>query len=443
MRLPFSSLTLGCVFAIFFGLSAWAQLYSFGTAAGSPGHGAGTLGDPDGTNKNARFYGPFGLALDSSGDVFVTDGSAIRRMTPVGTNWVVTTIAGVGIGHGGMDGTNSVARFDGPQGIVADPAGNLFVADTVNNAIRKMTPLGTNWVVVTLAGSLDRFVPGSADGTNRVAQFNGPQGICLDANGNLFVADTRNNTIRKMAPSGTNWIVTTIAGLANNPGDADGSNSVARFNSPAAVLADTNGNLFVADFANNTIRKMFTSGTNWVVTTVAGSTNGMGFSDGTNSNARFYWPSGLALDNKGQIFVADNGNNTIRKMRLYGTNWVVTTLAGSPTFSGATDGVGPAATFTAPYGVTVDATGALMVSDNYNYTIRRGSVAAQLQIAAAGNQVVVSWPSALTNCVPQVSSNLSGNNWVTNTNVTVLAGDYYYQTNRNQGGSGFFRLRLP
>src|SRR5437879_5571517 len=155
-----------------------AESYTFTTSAGWAGHPAGVIGNADGTNAGARFYGSAGVALDPAGGVYVADGNAIRRMVKIGTNWVVTTLAGIGAMHGEADGTNTDARFNAPQGVVVDNATNIFVADTYNHSIRLITPIGTNWVVTTLAGS--NTVSGVADGTNGAARFNRPYGIAMD-----------------------------------------------------------------------------------------------------------------------------------------------------------------------------------------------------------------------------------------------------------------------
>jgi sugar lactone lactonase YvrE len=418
-----------------------SQPYTFGTAAGQAGQKAKVDQTGDGTNQSALFYSPYGVALDNNGNLYVADGEAIRRVTPVGTNWVVTTLAGHGLQHNFIDGTNSGAFFNDPQGgIAADAAGNLYVADSVNNAIRRVSPIGTNWVVTTIVGSAS---PGSADGTNGNARFYGPQGIAVDATGNLFVADTLNDTIRKITPVGTNWVVSTLAGLVGASGAADGTNSNARFNAPVALVPDTNGNLYVADFNNDTIRKVAPVGTNWVVSTVAGLAATNGAADGTNSNARFYWPQGIAIDGTGSLYVSDSGNNTIRKCKYLGTNWVVSTLAGAAGQTGSADGTGASALFSAPFGIAVDKGFNLYVADSYNFTIRRGNVAAWLQIALRANQVVLSWPSVLTGYIAEASSTLSVGTWITNTNSLSVLGDSVVQTNSLQRGPAFFRLHKP
>jgi len=349
--------------------------YTFTTIAGK----AGAVGSVDGTNSAARFDWPLGLTVNGSGNVYVAEwvNDTIRKVTPVGINWVVTTPVGKAGVAGSADGTNSAARFNGPGGVAVDSAGNVYVADTHNHTIRKVTPVGPNWVVTTLAGKAG--VAGSADGTNSAARFYEPLGVAVDSMGNVYVAGNGNNAIRKVTPVGTNWVVTTPAGNAAVAGSADGTNSTARFNSPLGVAVDSAGSVYVADTANDNIRKMTLVGTNWVVTTLAGRVGIAGSADGTNSAARFNLPISVAVDGAGNLYVADAGNETIRKVTPVGTNWVVTTLAGKAGIAGSAGGTGGGVRFylltSSGYvggGVAVDSAGNPCVADFNNDTIRRG-----------------------------------------------------------------------
>ena len=318
---------------------------------------AGSSGSADGTGADAGFYYPTGVAVDASGNVFVadTDNNKIRKITPAG---VVTTLAGADrYSSGSADGTGGDALFSRPKGVAADGAGNVFVADSGNNTIRKITPGG---VVTTFAGTAGWS--GSADGTGAAARFNHPTSVAVDGSGNVLVADSDNNTIRKITPAG---MVTTLAGTAASRGSADGTGSVARFYSPSGVAVDGAGNVFVADSVYNTIRKITPAG---VVTTLAGTARAIGSPDGTGAAARFNAPEGLALDDAGNVFVADSGNNKIRMITPGG---VVTTLAGAAGTPGGADGTGTAARFNGPQGVTVDRAGNVFVADSGNSTIRK------------------------------------------------------------------------
>jgi hypothetical protein len=185
------------------------------------------------------------VAVDSAGNVYVADNynDTIRKVTPDG---MVTTLAGLAGSHGSADGTGSAAQFDGPESVAVDSAGNVYVADSYNDAIRKVTPDG---VVTTLAGQPGSW--GSADGTGSAAQFDLPSGVAVDSAGNLYVADLGNGTIRKVTAGG---VVTTLADLAGSSGSNDGVGSAARFSGPRGVAVDSAGNVYVAEYDNSTIR---------------------------------------------------------------------------------------------------------------------------------------------------------------------------------------------
>jgi hypothetical protein len=322
------------------------------TVAGS----AGPAGSADGTNSTARFNNPKGLAVDGQGNLYVADSgnNTIRKVTGDG---VVTTVAGSAGLAGSADGTNNNARFNNPSGVVVDSAYNVFVADSGNNTIRQITSAGA---VTTVAGSAGQS--GSSDGTNSTARFAFPFGVTLDNSNNLYVTDTANSTIRKVSPGGG---VSTLAGSAGLIGGSDGTGNAARFFAPGGLAADSVGNVYVADTGNCTVRKVTGVG---VVTTLAGSAGQSGSADDNRAAARYFLPNGVAVDGAGNVYVADTGNSTIRKVTSDGG---VTTLAGSPGLTGATDGTNGAALFNYPSGVAVDSAGNLYVADTYNSTIRK------------------------------------------------------------------------
>lgn len=360
-------------------------------------------GSADGTGDAASFRYPQGIATDSAGNVYVadTDNSAIRKITPEG---VVTTFAGAAENTGSADGVGGEASFAFPVGIATDGAGNAYVADTRNNTIRKISPEG---LVGTLAGAAEAF--GSTDGVGRTATFGPAIGISPDRTGNLYVTDQFNNTIRRIAPSG---MVSTFAGTGPAQGSSDGTGSAASFNSPKGITTDTYGNVYVADSGNGTIRKISPSGD---VTTFAGTAGQFGTADGAGSAARFMFVSGIAMDDAGNVFVADS--NAIRKITAAG---VVSTLAGSAgAMSGNSDGIGPAASFWLPQGVATDASGNVYVADTGNHTVRKvtpsGRVTTLAGTAGEIGSVDGTGPAARFNSPSGIATDPAGNVYVADT----------------------------
>lgn len=268
--------------------------------------GSGMTGAADGIGSAARFNQPGGLAVDAAGTVFVSDtaNALIRKIAADGT---VTTLAGSSSLRGNTDGTGAAATFGAPSGLALDAAGNLFVADASNHTIRKVTPAG---VVTTFVGAAG--LSGTADGTGTQARFNTPTGVALDAAGNLYVADSLNGTVRRITPGGA---VTTHAGVPGVAGATDGAATVALFNRPLAVAADSAGNIFVADTGNSTIRKIAVSG---AVKTWAGLPGIGGLRDGAGATALFNQPSALVRQVDGTLWVADPGNAALRRIDASG-----------------------------------------------------------------------------------------------------------------------------
>jgi hypothetical protein len=326
--------------------------------------GTGVFGSADGIRTGASFGYPLGIAIGGAGNVYVADsGNGTVRM--ITADSMVSTLAGSAGQLAYVDAKGNNARFDHPWGLAADGAGNVYVADAKENVIRKITPQGD---VTTVAGD-KTGVAGSKDGAGGVAQFNNPSGVAIDGQDILYVADTGNNTIRKITPNGNDVNVSTLAGTARPDGgfadDPSGTGAAARFSAPYSVAVDATGNLYVADARNNVIRKITP---NKVVTTLAGTAGTPGDIDGAGAAARFSVPSGVATDTGGNVYVADNLNNSIRKITPAGA---VTTLAGLTAQSGSVNGIGGAARFNNPTGLAVDAAGTVYVADTGNQTIRK------------------------------------------------------------------------
>jgi hypothetical protein len=333
---------------------------------------SGGAGSEDGAGPLARFENSEGIAVDGAGNLYLTDYTD-SVIRKVSPAGAVTTLAGVAGVQGTTDGTGSAARFRSPRGIAVDAAGTLYVTDFGANTIRKVSPDGA---VTTLAGSPG--VSGSTDGTGAVARFSGPWGVAFDGNGDLLVADWFNNTLRKVTPAG---VVTTMAGLAGTTGTADGIGSAARFNRPSGVAVGVGGVIYVADTLNYTLRSVLPDGT---VSTLAGLAGTAGTADGTGAAARFWGATGVAFDPlDGNLLVSDNSANDIRRVTQAG---VVTTLAGSPgAQSGNTDGTGSAARFSLPYAIAVDGAGTAYIADSYNYLLRKMTPANAVTTLAGRN----------------------------------------------------------
>ena len=316
---------------------------------------ADKLGSTDGVGPAARFNGPEGIACDAAGNVYVADNgnNTVRKVTRQG---LVTTLAGKALAAGHADAKGAAARFNAPAGIACDAAGNLYVVDSKNDTVRKVTPTG---VVITLAGKAG--VKGSADGSGAAARFSDPQGVACDPAGNVYLTDTGNETIRKITPAG---VVTTLAGTAAAQGSADGNAGAALFNNPIGIARDTAGNLYVTDTLNNAIRKITPAG---AVTTLAGKAGSKGSADGNGAAASFQAPVGVACDAAGNLYVTDNLNDTIRLITPAGK---VSTLAGAVGVAKTLDGSGTTARFDLPGGIACDSAGNLYVT-GYAPVIRK------------------------------------------------------------------------
>jgi len=289
--------------------------------------GSGNSGSDNGFGTTASFNLPIAIAVDAAGNVYVADlgNNLIRK---INLNGIVTTLAGSGA-TGSANGAGTAASFSAPSGIAVDAAGNVYVADYGNNLIRKVTPEG---VVTTFAGS---GAPGAADGKGTAASFFSPTGIATDAAGNVYVADYGDNLIRKISPAGD---VTTLAG----------ANGAGYFNSPTGITVDAAGNVYIADYRNDRVELINAIGQ--VITL-----------------AHFYYPSGLTLGVAGNMYVSLPIDNQVWQINPDGQ---AVQFAGSG-IQGADNGPGAAASFYSPSGIAADAAGDIYVADSGNNLIRK------------------------------------------------------------------------
>jgi sugar lactone lactonase YvrE len=309
---------------------------------------------------------PVGVAVDASGNIYVVGrgSNVVYKVSPAG---VVATFAGKENTEGAADGASSDARFKSPFGVAIDVSGNIFVSDGGNHTIRKITPEGA---VTTVAGAPG--LTGSSDGIGAASRFRNPSGVTIDAMGNLYIVDNGNRTIRMMTPAG---VVSTVAGTALAAGATDGYGALASFKDPYGIVVDGAGNLYVSDCGSNTIRKLTPNGDtrtvtitppasvfpeNGTVTTLAGKPGETGSADGEGSNARFSNIGPLAVDQAGSIIVGDGfPNNLLRKVSPSGS---VTTLAGTKgSLNTSRDGTGSQASFSEFPGITVDTAGNIYI----------------------------------------------------------------------------------
>ncbi len=300
------------------------------------------------------------MALDSSGNLFIADtwNNRIRRVDAVTKN--ISTVAGTGTyGFGGDGGAATAAQLDTPQSVALDSSGNLFIADTWNNRIRKVDATTKN--ISTVAGNGTAGFGGD-DGAATAAQLDSPQSVAVDSSGNLFIADTDNHRIRKV--DAATGFISTVAGDGTFGFSGDGAAATAaQLNLPLGVAVDASGNLFIADTDNHRIRKV--DAATGVISTVAGGGSGDG---GAATAAQLNLPLGVAVDASGNLFIAEYNNQRIRKIDTDGN---ISTVAGNGTHGFSGDGVAAVwAQLDSPSGVAVDSSGNLFIAD-YNNRIRK------------------------------------------------------------------------
>jgi sugar lactone lactonase YvrE len=403
-------------------------------------------GDPnmsqvvDGPLNTARFGIGAALAVAKTGNILIFERSyGVLRSLSMAAG--VTTIAGKPSEYGYVDGAGAQARFNFPRGLIADAMGNIFVADSSNNVLRRVDSAS---VVTTIAGRA--AVSTRQDGIGAAAGFGFPNAVTATSSGGVLVADSSARALVSVSAAGeatalpfaptpdggmpavgriqsalvqnggdilyvdaqvlrlfrctgaiqkrlNDGTITTLAGSLLEPGTADGPGLSARFNCPSDIVAAADGVVYVSDTRNQTIRKMTVDGS---VTTFAGAPGQVGSVDGAGQEARFNAPAGLALDTSGNLYVADSGSHLIRKITPAG---VVSTVAGTPNVSGKEDGKGPLARFFNPRWLTMDGKGNLFVSDTGNHTIRKltpdGTVTTVIGVAGKRGTILGLLPTTL------------------------------------------------
>jgi uncharacterized protein (TIGR03437 family) len=394
------------------GRSQAIPAYTITTAAGN-----GVIGfSGDGSAANAaQVNGPFSAAVDSSGNLYIAD-QFNHRIRKVDTSGNISTVAGNGTpGYTGDGSDATSAELNDPQGVAVDSAGNIYIADTANNAVRKVSGGKISSIVGSPTGSAGYTGDG---GPGTTAQVFLPSALALDSSGNLYIADSGNDAIRKLTPGGT---ISTFAGQGGPGFGGDGGTATrAQINNPSGLAVDSAGNLYIADTTNNRIRMVATNG---IITTVAGTSSSDPFAGdgGAATKARLNSPKSVAVDAAGNLFIADSFHNRIRVVAPYGT---IYTVAGSGATGAGGDG-GPAlsAGFFFPSGVVATAAGTVFVVDNQNALIRLLTPVPGVPAISAGGVQTAGAFGAAKSIAPGTWIEIFGSN-LSSTSRTWAGGDF-------------------
>jgi len=371
------------------------------------GNGTGGASGDNGPATAAELYQPNGIAVDASGDLFIAD-TRNSRIRKVSSSGIITTF----VGSGGLAASPPLSQ---PGGVAVDSSGNLFIADTGSGLIRKVAAGGSRVTIVAGSGSTGFNGDG---GPATSATLSGPEGVAVDTSGNIFIADTFNNVIRKVA-GGT---ISTVAGNNTQGFSGDkGPATSAQLDNPTGIFVDASGNLYIADRGNNRVRMVSAGGT---ITTIAGNATAGSLGDnGPATSAELYSPSGVAVDASGNIYIAATYNNRIREI----SGGIITTVAGNGARTFAGDGGPPtSAALYYPGGVALDASGDIFIADSGNNRIREVS-ASTMPAPSIGSGGIVPVGSAVSTIQPGewvsiYGTNLAGSTMYWNGNFPTLLG---------------------
>jgi sugar lactone lactonase YvrE len=346
------------------------------------GNGSGGFSGDGAAATAAQLQCPYGVALDSAGNLYIADSANNRIRKVAAGSGIITTVAGNGSVNGGFSGDGgaaTAAQLEGPYGVALDSAGNLYIADSANNRIRKVA--AGSGIITTVAGSAFSGFSGDG-GAATAAGLSDPLGVALDSAGNLYIAHAYR--IRKVATG--NGIITTVAGNGSQGFSGDGGAATAAALYPSGIAVDAAGNVYAADSGSNRIREVAAGSA--IITTIAGN-GSQGFSGdgGAATAAGLFSPGGVALDARGNLYIAEAGSNHIRKVAT--GSGIITTVAGMGfyLFGGFSGDGGPAtaAELSGPEGVALDSVGNLYIADSGNYRIRKVAAGSGIIMTVAGN----------------------------------------------------------
>ena len=381
------------------------------------GNGRPGFAGDGGPAASAQLWAPWGVATDPAGDVFIAD-YYNYRVRKIGTDGNISTLAGNGVSdYRGDGGPASSSQLAQPKAVAVDSSGNLYIADTFGNTVRKVTPDGT---ITTFAGTGLRGFSGDS-GPATAAQLNRPRGLAVDSTGNVYISDTDNHRVREVTTDGN---INTFAGtgVAGFSGDGAGPAS-AELSSPSGLALDSSGNLYIADFGNNVVREVSSS----IILTIAGAFNPGYFGDGnTGTNALLNSPASVALDSAGNLYIADYYNHAIRKITL--STKLISTVAGKGSAGYSGDGsAATSAQLFLPWGVAVDSSGNIFIGDSGNNVVREVASSGNITTVAGSTAGAAGYSgdggaatSALLNGASSLVVSASGNVYVADTNNNVI-----------------------